>query len=232
MATDMQYASKSSENNSHIIRSFGRIKSRKLSDHKNHLLSNHFDKYKISDFTDNSLPNHLEIGFGFGDFIFGNAKTNPAINFYGCEPHINGVVHLIGMLEAQPLSNIKIINSDIRLIINNIPDNFFEKIYILFPDPWPKSKHFKRRLITHNFIDNFLARILKPKGKIIIATDHDDYKTWILSHILRSSKFNWNVESNKSWQTFPRDWIETKYQKKAQIEGRNSILIEITKNLL
>ncbi|NBX53034.1 MAG: tRNA (guanosine(46)-N7)-methyltransferase TrmB [Proteobacteria bacterium] len=229
MEKDTYCESKNWQNNPKIIRSFGRIKSRKLSDHKKNLLINKLKEYQIFDFAGSQKINHLEIGFGFGDFIFNKANQNPTINFYGCEPHLNGVVHLLGMLEKKFLPNLKIINNDLRLIIDKIPDNFFEKIYILFPDPWPKSKHFKRRLINTDFLDNSLARILTPNGKIIIATDHDSYKTWILSNILSSKKFNWLANSKNSWQNFPNDWIETKYQKKARAEGRNSILIEIIK---
>ena len=227
MVKDMSPESQNLDYKQKLIRSFGRTKSRKLSNHKNFLLENIYDSYKISHIDKNISKNHLEIGFGFGDFIFNKAKQNPEINFYGCEPHLNGIVNLLGMLEKQPLNNLKITNQDIRIFINNFPDNFFEKIYILFPDPWPKYKHFKRRLIDKNFLDQILFPKLKNSGKIIIATDHDSYKTWILSHILQSAKFKWLATSKKSWKIFPNDWIVTKYQKKAIAEGREPILIEI-----
>ena len=227
MVKDMSLESKNLDYKQKLIRSFGRTKSRKLSDHKNFLLENIYDSYKISHIDKNISKNCLEIGFGFGDFIFNKAKQNPAINFYGCEPHLNGIVNLLGMLEKEPLNNLKITNQDIRIFINNFPDNFFEKIYILFPDPWPKYKHFKRRLIDKNFLDQILFPKLKNNGKIIIATDHDSYKTWILSHILQSVKFKWLATSKTSWKTFTNDWIVTKYQKKAIAEGREPILIEI-----
>ena len=227
MVKDMSLESKNLDYKKKLIRSFGRTKSRKLSDHKNFLLENIYDSYKISHIDKNISKNCLEIGFGFGDFIFNKAKQNPEVNFYGCEPHLNGIVNLLGMLEKAPLNNLKITNQDIRIFINNFPDNFFEKIYILFPDPWPKYKHFKRRLIDKNFLDQILFPKLKNDGKIIIATDHDSYKTWILSHILQSVKFKWLATSKTSWKTFPNDWIVTKYQKKAIAEGREPILIEI-----
>ena len=229
MVKDMSLESKNLDYNQKIIRSFGRIKSRKLSIHKNFLLENLLQNYKISNI-DKSFPkNYLEIGFGFGDFIFNKALQNPDVNFYGCEPHLNGIVNLLSMLEKEPLTNLKITNQDIRIFINNFPDNFFEKIFILFPDPWPKYKHFKRRLIDKKFLETILFLKLKNNGKIIIATDHNSYKTWILSHILQSSKFKWLAMSKKSWQNFPDDWIITKYQKKAIVEGREPILIEIEK---
>ncbi len=227
MVKDMSLESKNLDYKQKLIRSFGRTKSRKLSDHKNFLLENIYDSYKISHINKTISKNYLEIGFGFGDFIFNKAKQNPEINFYGCEPHLNGIVNLLGMLEKEPLGNLKITNQDIRIFINNFPDNFFEKIYILFPDPWPKYKHFKRRLIDKNFLDQILFPKLKNNGKIIIATDHDSYKTWILSYILQSVKFKWLATSKTSWKIFSDDWIVTKYQKKAIAEGREPILIEI-----
>jgi len=230
MVKDMSLESKNLDYNQKLIRSFGRVKSRKLSNHKNSLLENFYESYKISEIDNTNSKNFLEIGFGFGDFIFGKAKQNPDANFYGCEPHLNGIVNLLSMLKKEPLSNLKITNQDVRIFIDNFSDNFFEKIFILFPDPWPKYKHFKRRLIDKNFLDQILFPKLKNTGKIIIATDHDSYKTWILSHISQSSKFNWLANSKKSWQNFPNDWIITKYQKKAILEGREPIIIEIEKS--
>jgi tRNA G46 methylase TrmB len=105
--------------NQKLIRSFGRTKSRKLSNHKNSLLENFYESYKISEIDNANSKNFLEIGFGFGDFIFGKAKQNPDANFYGCEPHLNGIVNLLSMLKKEPLSNLKITNQDVRIFIDN-----------------------------------------------------------------------------------------------------------------
>jgi tRNA (guanine-N7-)-methyltransferase len=221
---------KNFQNNS-LIRSFGRIKSRKLSDHKVFLLNSLFTDYQIKNFSSNSQINCLEIGFGFGDFLFEKSKNNPDKLFFGFEPHINGVVNLLAKLEKYPLKNLKISCNDVRISINSFDDNFFDDIYILFPDPWPKSKHFKRRLINEKFLDNLLANKMKKGAKLTIASDHDSYKTWIFSTILRSKKFIWLANSKEDWQNFPNDWIETKYQKKAALEGRKSIIITLIKNV-
>ncbi len=265
-----------------LIRSFGRIKSRKLSDHKKNLLENFLPLYQIKNTTtslstpplssspspslplplslpprhlehsershesypqeishcvrddergiqnlQNSQKNILEIGFGFGDFLFAKAKNNPQINFFGSEPHINGVVNLLSKLEQEPLVNLKISTTDIRILLQSFPDNFFDEIYILFPDPWPKSKHFKRRLINIEFLDKIISPKMKKAAKLTIATDHDSYKTWILAEILRSQKFLWQANSKKDWQNFPNDWIMTKYQKKALDEGRVSVIFNL-----
>jgi len=231
MKTESKNYRSKNYNPNRLIRSYGRTKSRKLSDHKNKLLKNSFHQYAISD-DDFSLNNSykkysFEIGFGFGDFLFEKAASTPDQLFFGCEPHLNGVVNILAKLENNPIKNIKISRNDAREILQKFSDGFFDEIYILFPDPWPKAKHFKRRLIDVDFLDNLLAKKIKSGGKLIIATDHASYKTWILSEALKSQKFTWSATSKKDWQIFPADWIETKYQKKAEIEGRVSVIFNL-----
>ena len=219
------------EESQRLIRSFGRIKSRKLSDHKKSLLENPLKDYSIVfPAANNQQTTSLEIGFGFGDFIFEKAKKNPEKKFFGCEPHLNGVVNLLAKLEQEPLTNIRISLEDSRLLLTKFPEKFFDEIYILFPDPWPKAKHFKRRLLTTEFFDKILSPKIKSGGKLAIATDHDSYKTWILAEFLRSQKFSWEAQSKKDWQIFPDDWVKTKYQKKAEIEGRVPVIFNLTRH--
>ena len=236
---DMEKESKNYQNNhpeDPLIRSFGRIKSRKLSDHKNYLLENLLPLYQVSS-SDSSVSKNfsktaLEIGFGFGDFLFEKAKNNPDIFFIGSEPHLNGVVNLLAKLEKEPLPNLKISQTDVRILLADFPEEFFDEIFILFPDPWPKLKHFKRRLINSEFLD-FLSKKIKskPVGKLTIATDHDSYKTWILSAISENKSFKWLAESKKDWQIFPDWWTITKYQKKAAAEDRVSVIFNLIKNV-
>ncbi len=240
------------QDSSRLIRSYGRIKSRRLSDHKNFLLENLLANYEIYDehfslknlsIENSSLKDapanprafdgkftkiSFEIGFGFGDFLFAKAQSIPNQIFLGCEPHLNGVVNVLAKLEEAPLSNVKISRQDARELLSKFDDNFFDEIYILFPDPWPKIKHFKRRLINLEFLDNLLAKKIKSGGKLIIATDHDSYKTWILSAVSKSRQFKWEANCKHDWQTFPNDWITTKYQKKAALEGRVSVIFNLT----
>lgn len=226
----MQQESQNFQNN-RLIRSFGRIKSRKLSDHKNDLLKDLLPTYQSSSTqTLSGVKTILEIGFGFGDFLFEKAQKNPKDFFFGFEPHLNGVVNLLAKLEVEPLSNLRISTNDVRPALADFPDKFFDQIFILFPDPWPKSKHFKRRLINQEFLDLILAPKIKSAGKLTIATDHDSYKTWILAEVARSKKFSWDANSKKDWQIFPTDWTVTKYQKKAAREGRTSVIFNLTHN--
>jgi len=213
------------------IRSFGRIKSRRLSDHKKSLLKNFLPLYEIKDGELKADKTRqkiiLEIGFGFGDFLFEKAKNHPEKIFIGSEPHLNGVVSILMKLENQALANLKITKQDARLFLNSLPAEFFDEVFILFPDPWPKSRHIKRRLINLRFLDEILSPKMKSGAKLTIATDHDGYKTWILSQILLSKKFSWIANSKKDWQNFPDDWVVTKYQKKAETEGRTSIIFKL-----
>ncbi len=217
--------------NNRLIRSFGRIKSRRLSDNKNALIEDLLPLYEIENFESSSKETCLEIGFGFGDFLFEKAKTNSDILFFGAEPHLNGVVNLLAKLEAEPLKNLKISREDVRILLAKFPDKNFDQIFILFPDPWPKSRHFKRRLINTEFLDEILAPKMKDGAKLTIATDHDLYKTWILAEVARSKKFSWQANSKQDWQNFPSDWVETKYQKKAAAEGRVSVIFNLLCNV-
>ncbi len=226
----MQQESQNFQNN-RLIRSFGRIKSRKLSDHKNDLLTDLLPSYQVSDHDFQSRKNCLEIGFGFGDFTFEKAKQNPDTLFIGAEPHLNGVVNLLSKVEVEPLKNLRITTQDVRPFLEKFPDKFFDQIFILFPDPWPKSKHFKRRLINQEFLDEILSPKMKLGAKLTIATDHDSYKIWILAEVSQSKKFTWDANSKKDWQIFPDDWIVTKYQKKAAREGRTSVIFNLTHNV-
>lgn len=225
----MKQELRSSQNN-RIIRSFGRIKSRKLSDHKNSLISDSLPNYEIKNFAPTPQKTCLEIGFGFGDFTFEKAKQNPDTLFFGCEPHLNGVVNLLSKLEIESLSNLKISREDVRILLEKFPDRFFDQIFILFPDPWPKARHFKRRLINVEFLDKILSPKMKAGTKLTIATDHDSYKTWILAELALSKKFSWTAQSKKDWQIFPNDWVTTKYQKKAAAEGRVSVIFNLVHN--
>ena len=219
-----------------LVRSFGRIKSRKLSDKKKDLIENSYPNFEIDPEKDHKIVDYqnfskksFEVGFGFGDFMAQKAKNHPNQLFLGAEPHINGVVNLLSKIEENPVENIKISTIDARILLEKFEDEFFDEFYILFPDPWPKSRHLKRRIVTKEFLDGIIAKKLKKGGKLTIATDHDLYKTWICAEILKSDKFSWNCKSNKDWQIFPSDWVETKYQKKASTEGRVSVIFELSK---
>lgn len=230
----------SNNHNNKFIRSFGRIKSRKLSQSKNDIFDKYYEKYqfdikKLADLIVKNKPTkiNLEIGFGDGDFLYNLAKNNSSEIFIGCEPYLNGMINLLTNLKKDLPENILVYNGDFRNLSALIKDNFgkiFDRIFILFPDPWPKSKHYKRRLISKDFLDQIIIDILKNSGELLVATDHDILKTWILSSLINSNKFSWHAQKKEDWLHFPQYWIETKYQKKAAQENRQSIIIKAIAN--
>ncbi len=224
------------DNENRLVRSFGRIKSRKLSDNKQDLLDDKFpklqftlkDSFKKQDFANKTLR-ILEIGFGFGDFTAYKAKNNLESIIFAAEPHVNGVVNLLSLMEDNKLDNIRISNEDVRLLLECFEDGFFDEIYVLFPDPWPKLKHFKRRIVTSSFLDGILSQKLAKNGKILIATDHDSYKIWINRELLKIKNLKWQCQQQDDWLKQPQQWIKTKYQKKAEREGRQSVFYNLIK---
>jgi tRNA (guanine-N7-)-methyltransferase len=164
-------------------------------------------------------PLWLEIGFGAGEHLVMQAKLHPEISMIGCEPYINGISKLLQAIYDDKLDNIRIHQGDAREVMDALPDGSIDKTFILFPDPWPKSRHHKRRLINHELF-TLLARIMKQNAELLIATDHEDYLTWILEHIQTQHYFEWTAQSKADWEKPPKDWVTTKYQAKALREGR------------
>ena len=132
---------------------------------------------------------------------------------------------LVRHLVSERLSNVRIFPEDIRLFLNKLPNGCISKIFILFPDPWPKSKHRKRRIIQYETLSEF-HRILKPEGKLRIATDHVDYLTWILIHFNNFSGFQWLAKSPKNWRYRVSNWPQTRYEQKAIRQGREPAFLE------
>jgi len=156
----------------------------------------------------------IEIGFGSGDNLINSAKINPDICYIGADPFLNTNAKLIKSLLKNNILNIKIWPDDIRKIIKFFPSNSVNAIKILFPDPWPKSKHKDRRLIQKFFID-YLYNILKLKGTITLASDHSIMKSWILEIFQSHKGYLWKVEKAQDWQIRPSDCFSTKYEQKS-----------------
>jgi len=209
------------------INTFGRRHGRTLSEPQKQLIEK-LDNYKVdvaSLSTDKSKI--LEIGFGYGEHLIERAKREPNKIFIGAEAYINGVANIMRDIEQHNITNIKLYPDDARDLVNNCPDSYFETIYILFADPWPKKKHHKRRIIQNEFIEQ-LAKIIQTNGKLIIATDHAEYAQWIITNLLNSSQFKWMAKTVDDCRNFPDDWVYTRYQTKglAQVP----VYLEFTKN--
>ena len=134
----------------------------------------------------------LEIGFGGGEHLAHQARSNPEIGFIGCEPFVNGMAKLLAVIETEKLDNIRLWDRDATELLPHLPEAAFDTIYLLYPDPWPKRRQRKRRFISDETLA-MLARLIKPGGEFRFATDIDDYAGWGLTRILRSPHFTWTA---------------------------------------
>lgn len=163
----------------------------------------------------------LEIGFGKGEHLIEQAKANPDIGFIGCEPFVNGVSGMVDQMDKEGLTNIRFFMNDARLLMDALPDRVISRAFILFPDPWPKKRHHKRRIVSRgNLI--VLSRLLKDNAELRIGTDHHDYCRWILARLMENSDFSWISDHPDDWHKRPDDWPATRYEQKAMEAGRKS----------
>ncbi len=161
----------------------------------------------------------MEIGFGGGEHLAAQAAAHPDTGFIGCEPFMDGVAKLLARMEEQNLQNIRIFPEDARALLERLPDACLQKICILFPDPWPKQRHHKRRLINVAMLEQ-LARTLAQGAQLVLATDHEEYAQWMLLHLLADERFYWTAETPEDFKQPPQGWVVTRYQEKAAKEGR------------
>ena len=168
-------------------------------------------------------PSHtaiwLEIGFGGGEHLVAQAQANPEVGFVGCEPFLNGVAKVLGEIDRHEIDNIRLHNDDARQVIDWLPDASIGRCFILFPDPWPKKRHAKRRLVAPDFLSD-LSRVMKPGAELRFATDIADYVRTGLHAIQSSGLFTWTVSTAGDWRLRPDDWPATRYEAKAEREGR------------
>ena len=161
---------------------------------------------------------YMEIGFGAGEHLVRLAEQNPRIGFIGCEPFVNGVATLLSKIEAKKINNIRLYNDDIRQLIPFLPGAKITKIYILFNDPWPKTRHHRRRLTSLENIDAF-ARLLVDDGGLQFASDHMEFAAWTLERLLAHPAFEWTARIAADWRLQPADWVATRYEEKALLRG-------------
>lgn len=161
----------------------------------------------------------LEIGFGGGEHLAWQAAHHPDVGFLGAEYFFNGIASLLRHIDDRRLENLRVYDGDVRDLLPRLPEASLTRIFILFPDPWPKSRHNKRRLIQDDTLAD-LARVLADDSELRIATDDPDYLSWSLEHLMRSKEFSWTAESAEDWRSRPQDWTETRYERKAIEAGR------------
>lgn len=183
----------------------------------------------------------LEIGFGGGEHLAEQAKKNSDIGIIGSEVFINGVAsllaHLSGsyengihsedeaVLEKDRTDNVRIFPDDVRKLLPRLKEASFDRIFVLFPDPWPKKRHSERRFICKENLGIF-ARLLKDGGKLRIASDDVKYINWALMHTTSHSDFKWTAQKAADWRIRPDDGAETRYEAKAIQQGRKPVYLD------
>jgi tRNA (guanine-N7-)-methyltransferase len=160
----------------------------------------------------------LEIGFGAGEHLAGQASANPETGFIGCEPFLNGVVGALGHIRDQQLTNVRLYMGDALDVIERLPDASLQRLYLLHPDPWRKARHAKRRMVNHGPLDLIAAKV-KPGGEFRLGTDDPTYCRWAMMVMDRRRDFEWLATSPRDFLDRPADWPETRYDRKARRLG-------------
>jgi tRNA (guanine-N7-)-methyltransferase len=165
-------------------------------------------------------PLHLEIGFGSGEHLASRADMLPDHGFIGCEPFVNGVATALGHVRDRQLANVRIHQGDALDVLRRVAAQSLSFVYLLHPDPWPKARHAKRRMVNAGPL-TLIAAKLKPGGELRIATDDPTYLEWTLMVMQRHrAEFEWLAEGPRDFLDSPGGWMETRYGAKARREGR------------
>jgi tRNA (guanine-N7-)-methyltransferase len=161
----------------------------------------------------------LEIGFGGGEHFVREAAANPATGFIGCEPFVNGMASALALIEAAEVKNVRLHHGDALEVLDWLPDQSIARVDLLYPDPWPKRRHWKRRFVSDEAVTR-LARVTAEGGLLRFATDIADYAEWALLRILRSGAYHWTAECANDWRRPWPAYASTRYEAKALREGR------------
>ena len=214
------------------LRSFGRRHGRRLSPRQSRLLGDLLPRVAVdltspaaARVTDLFGPSvrvtdvWLEIGFGGAEHLIWQAEHNPHVGLIGCEPFEEGVVKALAAIDDKKLGNIRLHADDARPLLRWFPEASIGRAFVLFPDPWPKKRHAKRRLVSGPLLD-MLARVLRPGAELRIGTDIGDYARTMLIAFASEPRFRWLADGPGDWRQRPDDWPPTRYEAKAGREGR------------
>jgi len=218
------------------FRTFGRAKGKPLSPAQAGLMRDVFPKFdKGPDISrgENPFENEpgahwLEIGFGGAEHLLWQAQQNPDVTLLGVEPFLNGVAKAVKGISDKKLKNLRLHRGDARDVLSLLPNESLERVFVLFPDPWPKVRHHKRRIINEPFISD-LHRVIKPGGKFRFASDIIHYVDWALTRIYAHGGFEWPSQTQSDWRIRPDDWPSTRYLEKALREGRSGHFFEFVR---
>ncbi len=202
------------------LRSYGRLKSRVIKPRQAALMESLLPSLRVppEPFEPRRLMRDaaevwLEIGFGGGEHMAAQAQRRPDVLVIGAEPFQNGVASALRHIDEQHLKNVRLHDGDARELLARLPDESLERVFVLFPDPWPKARHHKRRLLQADTARE-LARVLKAGGRLRFASDWADYVDWSLQRLLAVPQLHWTAEQASDWRTPPADHITTRYEQK------------------
>ena len=205
---------------------FGRRRGKTLRRHHLQLVEELLPKLRVD--LNNPLPVgevRLEIGFGGGEHLAHQAALFPDVNFIGAEPFRNGVAKLLALIEEKSIGNICIHDDDVRYLLEKLPAASLSRIYVLYPDPWPKKRHHERRIVNAETLKQFHT-LLKPDGVVLFASDIDDYIEWTLREVREHGGFGLVSNSPEPFE----NWFQTRYEAKAKREGRETRYLTFRKN--
>ena len=216
-----------------LRRLYGRRRGHRLRDHQAELVEHLLPQLQIpmdktdldgSGLFDDVDDVWLEIGFGAGEHLVAQVEQNPRIGMIGCEPFLNGMASLLAEIEKRDLTRVRLQMGDARDVLDCLAPESIGRAYLLYPDPWPKKKHHKRRFVSQDSLGQ-LARVLRPGAVFCVATDIPDYCRWTLANVLRHGGFVWSAQRADDWRRPPGDWISTRYETKALAAGRTPIYL-------
>jgi tRNA (guanine-N7-)-methyltransferase len=173
----------------------------------------------------------LEIGFGGGEHLAAQAEQHPRVGFIGCEVFENGIARLLGDIARRDLDNIRIFADDARLLLDCLKPSSIGRVFVLFPDPWPKQRHHKRRLVAPATLDR-LAIVMQPGAELCLATDDRDYLVWMLAHVTAHPAFVWAARTPADWRERIPDWPATRYEQKARAAGRTPVFLRFIRRAI
>ena len=202
------------------LRSYGRIKSRPIKPRQAALVETLLPTLRppVDGFDPRALmpgaaEAWLEIGFGGGEHMASQAGLHPDVLIVGAEPFQNGVASAVRHIDEAHLTNVRVHDGDVRELLGRMPDACLARAFVLFPDPWPKTRHHKRRIVQPETVAE-LARLIAPGGALRFASDVAHYVDWSLETVRANAHFVWTAEQAADWRVPPADHITTRYEEK------------------
>ena len=186
------------------------------------------DKIDLAQAFGGKLPTDgiwLEVGFGAGEHLVWQAEQHPGVGLIGCEPYMNGVAKCLAQIERTGVANIRLFTDDARFVMAALPPRSLSRVFVLFPDPWPKTRHHKRRFVQRENLD-LLADLMIGGAELRLATDDPSYLPWMIEHACTHPAFAWLAERPADWRERPADWPPTRYERK-MLAGHKPVFLRL-----